>query len=456
MNNRTFSGFIDNLSTNSKKYSFYFDGKKLNLNLLSEYQYGAFNFKEKVKYCEARFSTGGLIAFYDSSFYHKDILCTNASMYPSFYYCSKSCNESSGTFIGLRFTGKIVNLFFPPTHAIKYDSTNLQQNKDFFKQPMDGSKTIELKPFKDVTKRFDAVLDKKLCHCTLNVACPGTIREGDDNLGALNSYFQVVFDEPQTVDNLKKYYLIIYKFFQFLLKIKNIKFDQVSVLNIEGGFFSVQGEFYDLRIEKEDFPKKCCQYEFYESKVGSLLNLMNEEDVNFNYIVKTNFDSLRITQEQYIICCGAFEYNVKNSQYCDTSNDEYKNKIIEKVQECLDCIKDKNKEEREYCKHIIQILENDKNSIEQQFNQCHDNFGYAITPIKNELIRNYKIDKKVNYGKEFASFRNKKAHGELNDFTPEACCAYILGMALIDCILLDRCGYTQEEIGLIVSERYII
>ncbi len=455
--NYTFNGFIDNVGARGRKYSFFFDGKKLNLNPV-EITSGirCSTRREQCEFLSAMYTCGGTLAFFNNVIYEKSLFTKEVEIYPTYYYRSRNIDVQTNTFDGIRFTGELIHKIFTPFQMVEYDSANLRQNPKLVYEKENGKKTIKLKAFAEVDKSFSAKINNLDVDCSFGVFSPGTITEQDTNLGELKSYFSIKYKTPQPIENLKETYLTICKFFQFLLNRHDIYFDEVAVQHynekIKG--YEIQGYFIDLVSEQDKPPKACCPYSFFEPHVSKLFEIISQKEINFNYIVKNSKEEHYVTQEQYVNCCGAFEYNYEH--YCDLgkSKDEYKYKLIDNIETFLN-EKKSSKDEENYVSHIISLLKNDVNSVETCYNRCKKKFLVAIQESINKIANNHCVDAKINFGKLFSDFRNEKAHGELTSFSNEAVAAYLIGIVLIDCILLNHCGYTMDEIKQIIEKRHI-
>lgn len=451
----TFNGFIDNLPINKTNYSYYFDGKKLNLNPISNVGGSHFNLGQyPLDFCLGRYSDGGTVAFFNNVLVQKGIFSKEINFYPTYYFRSRYLRNIT-TFEKIRFTGPLVNLIFPPIQMVEYDSKNLKDNPKWYLDKNNGSKTIKIKPFNDVDKVFTVMLKGLKCKCTFGMFSPGSIREQDTNLGELKTYFSIEFETPQSIEKLKEFYLIIHKFFQFLLKRQNVWFDEIGVCGKTENGYDTLGYFVDLKASAEETPKSCCQFSYYEKNIDKLFEFISQENVNFNYIAKNSQESKYVTQEQYVTCCGSFEYNYEHFYKGTGGKDTYKYTTVNDIEKFLKSIENPPKKQLKYFSHIIDVLKNDINSVETCYNRCIKRYKESINEFIEKIISDYSIDKKTNFGAHFSSFRNQKAHGELTLFSNEAVCAYLLGMALIECIILDLCNYTQEEIETIIHQRYM-
>ena len=94
-------------------------------------------------------------------------------------------------------------------------------------------------------------------------------------------------------------------------------------------------------------------------------------------------------------------------------------------------------------------------SVEKKYNKCLKRYKDVLLPFINELANHYEIAKTPQLlGSHFSSYRNHKAHGELNPFTKESVCAYVVANVIIECLILDACEFSIEEMKEIVKNKY--
>ncbi len=450
MENPKFSGWIDKVFSEEDKYSFYYDGKKLNLILLDDkgLRYG---YSKKEPFLLANRSVGGTIGLY-KSICKNDLFDDTATIYPSMIYIPKSINSSEVNFNRLLFRGKIVNQLFPPVQKVKYDST-----RDLHKS-YDGSKTIELKSFEETDIKFPATINDILYNCRFGVYVPGSINEGDDNLGELISYFEIDFEEQKHIKEILPLYSTVRKFFQFLAKQKDICFDEVQVgVKNEEGKFNTIGYFIDNTVELNEIKVKFNIKKLLPN-IGDLFSKIAENELNYNYIPKDNFESKYITPESYIKVCGAFEHNYELIFNTIPNKDKYKLDTIAYIKEILDekvQTEKLGKKYKEYFEHITDVLNKDLNSVATQFSRCLKHYKTAVEDFLQHVIKKYGLKDEKSLGKEFSDFRNKDAHGGFIEFTNASVCAFIVSLVLIECMILEESKYTLDEIKEIVNQRYI-
>lgn len=444
-----FSGFISKVFDKNDEYSFYYDGKKLNLVFLNESNRRLdYNTQEKA-FLLARYSIGGTIGLY-RCFCQKNYFGTTATIYPSMIYISEALNSTEVKFNKLLFKGQVVNRLFPPIQKVKYDSI-----MDYCKS-FDGSKIIELKSFADTDITFTTTIDNTTYNCKFGVYLPGSINKDDDNLGELTSYFSITFEDAKHIQEISSLYSIVRKFFQFLAKQQDIYFDeiQVHVQNDKNKFERI-GYFFDNTTEHNDIESKFTVIPLLNN-LGKLFSRVAENELNYNYIPKDSFESKYITMESYIKVCGAFERNYEIIFTAPPNNDKYKIDTIAFIKEQLNnklATENLSKEYKKYFYHVIDVLYKDINSVETQYNRCLKRYQSAICDLRTTLFDRYKLSK-IDLGKEFSDFRNKDAHGNIIEFSNESACAFIIGLSLIDCMILDEAGFDLDAIKTIINNRY--
>lgn len=450
-----FSGFVNDVLKKGDRYSYFFDGKLFHLNRtesVSGVEYVLA--RQQFPMLKTIKNNGGNVVLFDCVQWPLIFTNDELEIKPSYIFESKFSNVSFEEFSGIVCYGEWINKLFPPSQIVEYDSLNYKHNKDAFNISVkDGSKTIKLKRWKDVDKKFKYLDHGEEVEISFNISTPGTIMPEDENLGEIKSLFEIKFSRPHNISELKDKYLVIRKFFQFLVNRQDVTFDEIHVLRSCGDGYERIGYFYDLVNKSSEIPKQTHEVKYYFSNIAKLFKYISNEKVNFNYIHKNNEESRYITPEKYVNCCGAFEYNYKKV---------FKNEQIgEKTQEVVDDLnkfinsKNYNKKQRNIIKKLIIDIKNNSQSVEKEYNNCISRYKNALAPLFNELSERYKVAKTpTKLGSHFSSLRNLKAHGELEPFTEESICAYIVANAIIECLILDACGYGNDALKDIISHKY--
>lgn len=452
-----FNGFANNVIKEGDQYSYYFDGEILHLNRTKRVSGVEFSLTNRqIPILETIKHNGGNVVLFDCIERFISLSNDELEIKPSYIFESKYNDYQFKEFSGIVCYGKWINKLFPPSQIVEYDSLNYDHNKETFHQCVrDGSKTIKVKKWDDVDKKFKYKIDGEEIEISFNITSPGTIREEDENLGEIKSLFELKFSKSHNISEVKDFYLIIRKFFQFLTNRQDILFDEIHILqSCDSEKYERIGYFYDLYNKSSEVPKKMHLAKHYFGNITKLFKYISNEKINFNHIPKNNLEHRYVTPEQYVNCCGSFEYNYKKV-FKDEPLDEKTNQIINDLSELLESQSNYNSKQRKIIKKIIDDLNKTSQSVEKKYNKCLKRYKDVVSPFINELISHYEIAKTPQLlGSHFSSYRNHKAHGELTPFTKEAVCAYIVANVIIECLILDACGFGIEEMKEIVKNKY--
>lgn len=448
MESPKFSGLIEKVFSDNDKYSFYYDGKTLNLNLL-DYNGSLVGTSFRKEYLSANFTLGGTIGLFNN-YCRNNVFNHSAIIVPAQIFIPNQFGYNT-KFNRLLFKGKIVNQLFPPIQKLKYDSS-----KEFYNF-YDGSKKIELKSFEETDVRFNTLIAGENYECIFGVYLPGSITSKSNNLGELTSYFSISSKNEKEIKDILPLYNFVRKIFQFLMKQMDIYFDEIEVSLVnEDGKFEKVGYFIDNAGKESDL-KITYNISSLLNNIGTLFSKICENELNYNYIAKDNTEAKYITPESYIKVCGAFEHNYAIVFKGLNNKDIFKKNTIELIANFLDNDRKTNNRSAKYVKyydHIIEILNHDLNSVATQYCRCLKKYKKALDGYIKQLKERYPLKNENCLGSEFASFRNNDAHGGLIEFTDESVCAFLCGLVLIECMILDISGYSMSEIETIITDRY--
>ncbi|MBR1925899.1 MAG: hypothetical protein IJ837_03480 [Clostridia bacterium] len=459
-----FCGFIDNMENIDGKFSYYFnsDNKRLIINRLEDDSKKTitYTFKnKKLDYLETRFSDGRNAIFFNNVVIYPSLNSLNTGIIiPSYYCVSKYYGFPIKDFYGLVFKSNFIDKLFHPTQIVQYDSLNIENCINSISR--DGSKTIILKKFDEVDKSFNLKLNGENVTIMFNITSPGTIKKDDVNLGEISSNFTIKFENSQNINKIKEIYLIIKKFFQFLCNFRDISFDEIKILGQFQDDFKYQeiGRFYEL-LDKYDNNynyRLMCPVSYYFNKLPKLFKTISEEKINFNYIHKNNEELYTVSPEQYIKCCGAFEYNY-NNVFVKPKMGDLRKKVLKDFKEKFVDNKDVyNSKQRDFCKKAYKILKRDDASVENSYNNCINKYRGILKRYLQSLSGIYEIAKTPQkLGHQFALRRNLDAHGEMGFFSNDEICAYMVAQAIINCLILEKSGYSSEEIEIIINQKFV-
>ena len=451
-----FNGFANNVVKDGDQYSYFFDGEILHLNRITKVPGAEFSFDYKqLSVLQTMKNGGGNVVLFDCIQRFVGLSNDELEIKPSYIFESKYQNQVFDKFSGVVCYGKWINKLFPPSQIVEYDSLNYNHNKETLDQCVrDGSKTIKLKKWNDVDKKFKYKVDGEEVEISFNISSPGTIRDEDENLGEIKSLFELKLSNSHSISEVKDYYLILRKFFQFLTNRQDILFDEVYILQLdENNKYERIGYFYDLCNKSSEIPPKMHHVKHYFSNITKLFKYISNEKVNFNHIPKNNTEFKYVTPEQYVNCCGSFEYNYEKVFKKDIIDKKIQ-LIIADLNE-LAVSKNYTNKQRKVINKMIYDLKKSQQSVEEKYNKCLKRYNDVIQPFVNKLSQYYEIAKTPrSLGSHFSSYRNHKAHGELTPFTKEAACAYVVANVIIECLILDACGFSIEEMKNIIQNKY--
>lgn len=449
IDNLNFSGIIFDPPFSDGKFSYYFDGSKLNLIKIEDLNFIEIHSSQNnFNILETKLSRGGNVVFFDCVQRFRDFLSTDNVIVPLYLFKSRFEDKAFSTFKKLVFTSNFINQLFPPTQIVAYDSDNYYHNADLLTKKWDGPKKIILKKSLDVNKSFDINLneiDTKV-KISFNITTSGAIYKSDENLGEISSNFTISFDDPLPINKIKDIYLIVKKFFQFLTNRLDINFEDIEVRDDT----QTIGYFYDLVHDTNEKIPFVCPVNFYFNSISKLFEYIGNSNVNLNHIPRNEIENTHLTYNQYINCSGALESNSQGILGKD--KDIAADFVIEKITEISTSF---NQKQRRFCDKILSTIENEKISIEQLYNRAQKKFASIVEPIINELSDRYKIAKEPNrLGKIFAESRHIGAHGVMKPLTNNAGCSFIIARTLVDCLILYKCKYAENDIYMIIINRY--
>lgn len=123
-------------------------------------------------------------------------------------------------FHAITFCGGNINSVFAPDAAIK-------REKEVTKH--DGSGSVEFAPWDSYTLESSCKLAGEKIHITVSVGRSDKSHEKDltdgYNPATLNSFVQLIFENPQSLDKIEKYYLIVKRLISLLNIADNVCFD---------------------------------------------------------------------------------------------------------------------------------------------------------------------------------------------------------------------------------------
>lgn len=115
-----------------------------------------------------------------------------------------------------------------------------------------------------------------------------------------------------------------------------------------------------------------------------------------------------------------------------------------------------NSNQKRFIKDVVNpVLSKLIDNTADKYNRTLKHFKTVLIDILDYYSKIYAYEKWNKLGGHFASTRNTIAHGELKPFSKESTLAYEIGNVLIDCIILQKSGFTHKEIKEIINKKYL-
>lgn len=157
----------------------------------------------------------------------------------------KACGNAQGffdmmtkpwhKFHAITFYGGNINALCNPGVAIQPSDVN-----EYLKY--DGAREIRMRPWSDYTRSIDFSIENEKVTLTFSIDQNGGTNDighqGAYNLGNLNSFIRLSFEDAQHFDMIQECYLLVKKLIAILISQNNVYFDvYISQKNLEGKFF---------------------------------------------------------------------------------------------------------------------------------------------------------------------------------------------------------------------------
>ena len=138
-------------------------------------------------------------------------------------------------FHAIAFVGGNINPVYYPDIAIANRDLNELLNNE-------GTREIKIRPFVDYTQSVDFKIDNEKVKLTISIGQFDNNSSSNENnaynLGELNSFIRLSFEESKKFDQLKRYYAIIKNLVAILTKQNNVSFDvYLYQRNLKGKFY---------------------------------------------------------------------------------------------------------------------------------------------------------------------------------------------------------------------------
>ena len=182
----------------------------------SEFYYGNDGNKEIALLCKGRISTALLGLDLKAQFFTP--LVVQAAGNTDFFFRNLALDWTQ--FHAITVYGGNINAICNPQVAVaKEEAANY---------PSDGAREIKVRPWEEYTRKVDVEIDGEKAILTISVMQDGGAHDknqmGAYNLGSLNSFIRLSFDNPQGFERIERYYVIIKQLVALLTGQSNLHF----------------------------------------------------------------------------------------------------------------------------------------------------------------------------------------------------------------------------------------
>lgn len=356
---------------------------------------------------------------------------------PYFIMDKANCmNYEISEFKEIEFIGESLNLIIDPS--------DIYEKFDFEAEPFEKGCSINFKPIKDVSKKFNFKI------LNTNVEFEHSIipyeKRKENKLGETNSTISIKFSDTQKIEELEKWYILVKKLTSLLVLQHNTDFDSINIfydILLENGetmrhYAKVfVNQRYDNLVSKQ--PTRCLELKLFDDHIQQLLNILENDKFSLMFLPESNSEAHMVDYEIVKNICTALEFEFKENKM-----KLEKNLLITQLQKLVEL-------EVEKFKRLNTSLDDD------DFASIKSSISNWTIPAKKQVwslyennieIMQYICDKKGVYlsykqVSDFIKFRNDITHGKFPHFTQEIVdTAYILKI-LIYVSLLKRIGLTD-------------
>lgn len=352
------------------------------------------------------------------------------------------------SFDRMTFYSEAINTFYSPQNAIDKQSSDL----GFLAEEWNGAMSIVLKPFEETSIAFNF---DEVTICELNIARYINIKDGTEKIGDLITSFSYRFSNKRMPNDICKYYFYLYDFLSFVNYNKNIpfekilletkdstgKFSQVAKVFIFTNAYSYDGNTRNTIIA-DDLPKEKLGLIF--KKVSSLRN--NDKRLSLYY--PANFQERNVTDpSKWLSLALCFEglFTEINPDFKEKENVNFKNvkSLIQNTVQSIDKTK-LTKKEKKYFSDFEEHIARYEGVLEEKFNFVLKHNSKILKTSSNQ-----------NYGKIYAEYRNKLAHGTINPLGDNEIEVYRLLRAMIYILLLNDIKLDEKILSKIINKVFL-
>lgn len=370
----------------------------------------------------------------------------------------------------IRFYGDPIDSFFYPKNNITFGDITSQNIK------------IELEKIK--SKNYTINKDKYTFGINWKIIHKANLNQ----VFNIYSYLDIKFYENKDINQVIDYYTNVSKFFSFINNRKHIKFENVYAYKKElvdygfGDEVNVQETQIEFEIhiidsdENISFEKSSniIKLKEIEEKFVKLYKIVTNKDYLTEYYPLSKKDDYYIDNQKFNNVSSAFEseFDKLFPNFKSSTIEEYnevkkmlltslcnKRKKTNKLIQETDC-----EDKRKYLKNIIKksnyfskIIIKIEGTLEEKIIYSLEKYSFILNKVRQNLMSYYNIKKLKNgtLASKFSKRRNDISHGNYtNSFLNTEIIAYELIRICIYSLTLERCGFSNDRIKIIIADLF--
>jgi|GEM_PF-4378418 len=336
----------------------------------------------------------------------------------------------------ITFMGDIINRFYHHFRKIDIEKTIFDES--------DGSATIRLKPYSEITSSHDIQIGSFTAILRLSTLHLSHANIEKETILELKSTLDLHFEKPLLCKDLKEIYTALLNFFRFLNFRINIGFDRIVVKKIYNGIHCPIGELIMLAQKENSIipTQRTIHYEDISSHIETLFKNVISSERYFLFAPTDNREAAFVNYWSYINATTSFEYFFRksNKDSSDESFNACKQLILDRIAD-IDhpCLKILNKkiedlDDTSLIKRFKDTFKMNKRILEKAFPKLDIN-KKAINSISNS----------------FAEQRNKIGHGNTDDLANLDIQPYIIALCIIYIMILKESSIGDDSIVTILK-----
>ncbi len=357
------------------------------------------------------------------------------------------------TYTSSSFESDAIDTFFSPQKAVNFDEGINDET---------GEISIKISPFKATSIGFD-YLDSK---CQFSISRYVRIHRDPTSIGQVKSVFTFEHSQVQSITKVIDDYCAIYDFLSFVNYSTNIPFKKIIIgkKNDDGcfentaivHFFIDKSEYENTdfnTITIDDIPQeKLCDI---FSCIASLRN--KDKRLRF-YFPENNQERRYIDPGKWLIAALNFE-GLFTETYpgfkCNMtpSFNNAKQLALERIDNTSDG-KSLSKNEQKHYQNCRRQIERYEGQLEEKFNYVLKNNKDVVAQILQYNEKHLSTKLSENYGKIFADYRNKIAHGSVEPIADKQVAAYRLLRPFIYLLILSKIDLTPNEKKKVIAKLF--